>query len=142
MKYLSFIIHAPSFEDADKSRAAALLHFILVATSIANIVAILARPFLLAGQTLGPVSANIVILLAQIGLFILMWKGRVRLAGFLLTVFMWLILSLGAYANTGILNPVFGAQTVVIVMAGHQRLGSAFLCSVEQRFWTLAGANR
>jgi PAS domain S-box-containing protein len=118
MRYFPFISRAPSFEDEDKSRAAALLHFILVSTSLANIAAILARPFLPAGQTLGPVSANIFIQLVLIALFFLMWKGQVRLAGFILTAFMWMLLSLGAYANSGILNPIFGAQTVVIVMAG------------------------
>ncbi|MEO8612956.1 MAG: PAS domain S-box protein, partial [Chloroflexota bacterium] len=135
MRYFSFITHAPSFADEDKRRIATILHFILIVTTIANIATILVRPFLLAGQALGPVSANIVILLLQIALFVLMRKGYVRLAGFTLTLFIWTLLSLEAYANNGILNPFFCIQTIVIVIAAllineWAALGFAVLSSV------------
>ncbi len=117
MNLVDLVLRPPVFEDEDKTHSAALLHFILIVTTLTNALSLL-WDAVSGGYNLAQLRDNILLLIAQIILLIWMRKGGVRQVGVVFVVFGWFIISYATYSNAGILNPLFGSLALLVLIAG------------------------
>lgn len=116
MKSVPRLLYPPAFADSNQTRAAGLLHYILLATILANLASMFID-LVIVGQPLWWAVLNLAILALQIGALILNYSGRVKLGAVLVCGFFWVAVTLSAYTVNGIFNSLFGVYTVVIVIA-------------------------
>jgi hypothetical protein len=111
-QYLS----APTFEDEDKTRVATFLNTISLAILI---VAVLGLAVGLV-QGFAFVSSGIVLclVLLTLGVQVLMRRGYVRPAAWLLLSAFWLLLTYLTVSSGGVRAPIVGCYVLVVVMAG------------------------
>src|SRR5262249_33537471 len=134
----------PVFEDEERTRGAALLHFILITGFSIDLLATIGSS-LTTGINLQAMGTTIVALLVQALVFVLMREGRVDLTALILIGTGGSILAYESYTSTGVLNPIFGAQTLTIIISGLLIGGWAAIVfavlSSALGFWLLQAAN-
>ena len=109
----------PTFEDAEKTHVASLLHYVL-STSI-----ILLSAYLIIQLALGMANVTIIsiillsfLIVIFIGLKIAMNRGHVRATSYTLVTSAWIIMFLIAWDANGIKDPSFLAFTIIILITG------------------------
>lgn len=116
--WLKRIIAPPIFDDEDKTRIAAQLNLILW-TFAAIVVAVgIDVPFLFRTQASVIVAVLGGLLLLTLGMLLLMHRGRVRLAGGLFSLGMWVLYALLILGSGGLTSPVSLTWIVVVIIAG------------------------
>ncbi len=117
MNILHSVFRPPFFSDAEKSRKAVMLHFILLFSILLDVFGGLGM-FWASDLGIGGLVLNAVL---GAGLFALLWllyRGKVELTGILVCLVFWLAVTGMVAGDSGILNPVFSGYGVVIIVAG------------------------
>ncbi len=141
MSLANSILRPPVFADNDTTRAAAILHFILITTLIISVAALLAI-------VLFASDSSLLLILTALGvqavMLVLLYRGAVWLAGILLCCVAWLVVAVAVHNNLGALNPLLGAHTLVILLAGlliNTRAALvAMICSIIYTTWLVSAA--
>lgn len=117
-KRIQQILAPPIFpEDENKTRVAAQLYTILWTMGISSSLYLVLFPFI-APQLLNRLVLIIPLFPLLIGLWFLVYFGRVRLASFGLVIGMWAVLIFAAAASGGVSAPGFSGCIVMILCAG------------------------
>ncbi len=109
---------SPSFENEELNIKARLIYLISLGTVVASVVfvvvisfaapALMERSMLLAGM----------IIPACIGIMVLVRFSKLRLAGNLLLLMVWLVVTLGSITAGGVSAPIFAGYFIVIILSG------------------------
>lgn len=110
------LLRPPIFEDEEKTRLAALLYKILLATLILPATLVLYFLAVEPYAALKLVVAGSWILLSAGGIF-LVHRGRVKLTSLLFTSLTWLLVTLTLTFAGGVRAPAFAGYTTVILLA-------------------------
>lgn len=117
MSIRRWLFKTPQFDDEDKNRSAQLLHIILLAylasTSTFLIVLLLVTPELIERTLFIMVFIPLFIML-----FWMMRRGNIRLASFILLAFNWTILVMMSLGASGVHDPSYASQILLILFAG------------------------
>ncbi|MDX1377310.1 MAG: ATP-binding protein [Anaerolineales bacterium] len=105
----------PSFSDnQEKAMAAGLINSIslsvLAATLVYSIIA-------LAGVSINFFNVVIPLIVLQIGLLIMIRRGKIQLAGAILVIGTWVILFIAAYFYGGVRSPAFSGLIIAVLVA-------------------------
>jgi PAS domain S-box-containing protein len=115
---LGEIIASPVFEDEEKTRVAGLLNSIIWATMfivIARVILALLAPSsnLMAALIFGGVVAGV-----AVWMHFLMRSGRVRIAGFGIVSFLWMVVALASFSFGGVRGYNYSMCMVIALVAG------------------------
>ena len=112
----------PIFEDVEKTRAAGLLHTILLAIMAFVAVAIIAilafYGFATDLLSLATIGSVVVLIGVSLGLMQLNRRGHVQLASAILIAAFWLLITLTMYGYAGLVDVTVSAYVLTVVMAG------------------------
>jgi signal transduction histidine kinase len=111
------LLAPPVFEDEDKTRAAALLNTISLTALSLSMVFMIVAPIVSPNPVFSWVATG-TLTLPQLGALFLMRRGRVQLASTLLSLMLWLIVTLSAIFAGGVRSASFSIYTLVILIAG------------------------
>ncbi len=117
MSIRRWLFETPQFKDEDKNRSAQLLHIILLAylasTSTFLVILPLMTPDLI---------ERALFVIAFIPLFMMLFwmmrRGYIRLAAFILLAFNWTILVMMSLGASGVHDPSYASQILLILFAG------------------------
>jgi len=114
---LRTFLKAPSFDDDDLSRRAAILNAVLLVTIL--ILAVSSIPNALTNPDVsGTFLAHTLIVVGLIFLYLLMRRGYILSVSLLLVGSLWLIVTAATATRGGVDSPHFGAEIGLVVVAG------------------------
>ncbi len=112
----------PIFEDVEKTRAAGLLHTILLAimafVAVAIVVILAFYGFATDLLSLATIGSVVVLIGVSLGLMQLNRRGHVQLASAILIAAFWLLITLTMYGYAGLVDVTVSAYVLTVVMAG------------------------
>lgn len=112
-----YILRAPEFADPDKARIARLLHIILLATIVVNLVYSASLLLTLSNPGLN-LAVDGALLLLQIYAFFLMRRGQVRRASVILVAAIWVYCNFVVAIFGGSRSPAIVLYLLVIIISG------------------------
>ncbi len=110
-------LSTPTFEDEDKTRVAGLLKIILLFSIVMNALDA-ASILLFNAHSASTLPINLITFVMLIGLLYLTHQGHITLTSVLTCITFWVGITAGMWNMGGVLNPIFGAYIVVILIAG------------------------
>ncbi|MBX3060832.1 MAG: hypothetical protein KF770_30595 [Anaerolineae bacterium] len=109
-------IAPPTFpHDEEKTRIARLLNIILI--TVMCLVMLFSVPALVMTPQIGRVLIELVLAFWSLLMLLLLHRGHVRLAGFLLSITLWLVVSYGTYEAGGFRGSTMSAYFGIILIA-------------------------
>lgn len=102
--------------DEEKTRVAGLLNTILLIVLL--MVILFAIPAVLIRFSLERILLELILMSSVVGLFILMRRGRVRLAGTLLSSALLILVSIGTYISGGLRGSILSAYFGIVLITG------------------------
>lgn len=116
LAYLRSWLTPPVFaDDEEKTRVAGLLHIILITVMV--LVMLFTVPAFILTPEIGRVLIEIVLALWAVLMLILLRRGNVYLAGFLLSFTLWAVVSYGTYVAGGFRGSTMSAYFGIILIA-------------------------
>ena len=115
---MKLFLSSPAFENEELNIKARVIYLISLGTAVASVVFVMAIPF--AAPTLiqrALILAGLVVP-ACIGIMTLVRFSKLRLAGNLLLLLIWLVVTLGSITAGGVSAPIFAGYFIVIVLSG------------------------
>lgn len=113
---LRTLLAAPVFpHDEEKTRTARLLNIILI--TVMCLVMLFSVPAFVMTPQIGRILIELVLAFWSLLMLLLLHRGHVRLAGFLLSITLWLVVSYGTYEAGGFRGSTMSAYFGIILIA-------------------------
>jgi PAS domain S-box-containing protein len=133
---MKLFLSSPPFENEELNIKARVIYLISLGTVVASVVFVMVIPF--AAPTLiqrALILAGLVVP-ACIGIMILVRFSKLRLAGNMLLLILWLVVTLGSITAGGVSAPMFAGYFIVIILSGlisrsRVRLYVTILCVIS-----------
>lgn len=116
MKKLRELLAPPFFPgDPDKTRLARLLNVILI--TVMTLLVLFSIPAFLQTPQLGRLLIELLLAGWSLIMLILMRRGRVRLAAFLMSLTLWIVVSYGTYESGGFRGSIMASYFAIVLIA-------------------------
>ena len=110
------LLAAPTFANEEDTRVASLLRTMLLGTAAISAIAGLTQ-FLALGQRRPALLLYAGMFVGSLGLFALVRRGRLQLAGSLFLLVLWTTITIGVLTDGGIRSPSAGSYILVVIIA-------------------------
>lgn len=123
----------PVLEDEDRTRAARLLHILLLTVAVGTAL-YFALTFLAQPQMLSQFPIAVAAIVIAVAMLYVLRRGIVTEVAYLFLLFFWLLLTYSAYISGGIGTPAFYSYVIVVMIAGlvlglRQAIAFGLLCA-------------
>jgi signal transduction histidine kinase len=129
LDWLRTYLAPPTIEDEEQARTAALLNTTLLTAMALSVLFMVLAPFLSPNPVFSWIVTGFLVLL-QVAAFLLIRRGRVRIAALVFSSALWLVVSFAAVFAGGVRSGSFSIYTVVVLAVGlllGWRVGTVFV---------------